>query len=478
MLSVPEIKRFIDEDTTSEKKRLARKGQAYYNGDHDIKQYRLFYYNADGTLVEDKTRSNIKIPHPFFTELVDQAVQYILSGQSRFVRSDIPKLQAELDYYFNDNEDFISELSEVLTGSIVKGFDYMHGYKNEDDRTAFQWADSLGVVEIRGKDTDDRTDHVIYWYMDRVDRRRRAVKRIQVWDAEQIYYYVQDEEGEITPDRAERINPRPHTLYEEERGGVITYDDYGFIPFFRLDNNKRQTSDLKTVKELIDDYDLMASSLSNNLADFDTPIHVVKGYPGDNLDELQHNLKTKKIVSVDNDGGVEIHTVDVPYKARQAKLDLDEKNIYRFGMGLNTAGLKDTHATTNIGIMAAYSLLDLKCAKLTIRLKQFLRRLIRVVLGEINTIYGTDYGQRDVYLHFDHEIMSNAQENAQIAKTKAETEQIRINSVLSVAEQVGDEETLRAICEILELDWETLKKRLDAVGAVEGNAEAQSALGA
>ena len=73
MLTIEEIQRFIDEDRTSEKKMFARKGQAYYDGDHDIKLYRLFYYNADGELVEDKTRSNVKIPHPFFTELVDQA---------------------------------------------------------------------------------------------------------------------------------------------------------------------------------------------------------------------------------------------------------------------------------------------------------------------------------------------------------------------------------------------------------------------
>ena len=56
MLSVEEIKNFIQDDASSDKKRFARKGQAYYEGDHDIKQYRLFYYNADGNLVEDKTR--------------------------------------------------------------------------------------------------------------------------------------------------------------------------------------------------------------------------------------------------------------------------------------------------------------------------------------------------------------------------------------------------------------------------------------
>ena len=63
MLTVDEIKKFIDDDKTSEKKRFAKVGERYYDGDNDIKQYRLFYYNADGNLVEDKTRSNVKIPH-------------------------------------------------------------------------------------------------------------------------------------------------------------------------------------------------------------------------------------------------------------------------------------------------------------------------------------------------------------------------------------------------------------------------------
>lgn len=387
MLTIEEIQRFIDEDRTSEKKMFARKGQAYYDGDHDIKQYRLFYYNADGELVEDKTRSNVKIPHPFFTELVDQAVQYVLSGKDGFVKSNNAELQAELDSYFNQNEDFVAELSEVLTGCMSKGFEYMYAYKNAENRISFMCADSIGVIEVRAKDTDDNTEYVIYWYVDRIEKGHKKIKRIQVWDKDQTYYFVQTDEGKIVEDDSEKLNPKPHTLYKKMNDNNTYYENFGFIPFFRLDNNKKQFSCLKTVKELIDDYDLMASSLSNNLIDFDTPIHVVKGFEGDSLDELQQNLKTKKIIgmeSTDTGAGVDIKTVDVPFQARQVKLELDEKNIYRFGMGLNTAGLKDTNATTNIAIKAAYSLLDLKCSKLEIRLKQFLKKILKVVIQEIN----------------------------------------------------------------------------------------------
>ena len=177
VLSESEIIRFIQEDESSDKKRFAKVGQKYYEGEHDIRNYRLFYYNADGQLVEDKTRSNIKISHPFFTELVDQEVQYMLSGKGAIsLKSDIPELQNELNEYFNENEDFTSELYEVLTGAITKGFEYMYAYKNVEDKLSFQCADSLGVVEVRAKDTEDGCDYVIYWYVDKIAKDNKKIK--------------------------------------------------------------------------------------------------------------------------------------------------------------------------------------------------------------------------------------------------------------------------------------------------------------
>ena len=61
MLKISEIKDLISSDKTSERKTLARKGEDYYNGLHDIRYYKMYYYNADGELVEDTHRSNIKI---------------------------------------------------------------------------------------------------------------------------------------------------------------------------------------------------------------------------------------------------------------------------------------------------------------------------------------------------------------------------------------------------------------------------------
>ena len=460
MLTVDEIKRFIEEDALSDKKRFARKGAAYYDGDHDIRDYRLFYYDSDGVLKEDKYRTNSRISHPFFTELVDQATQYMLSGDDGFIKSDIPELQTELDAYFNENEDFTAELSEVITGCQAKGFDYMYAYREGDGRLAFQCADAIGVIEVEARFASDKKDHIIYWYIDRVDKDGKKIKKIMDWDSEQVGFWMQLDDGGIEQDPDAEINPKPHTLFTKEGKKEIFYKGFGFVPFFRLDNNRKQHSSLKTVKDLIDDYDIIACGLTNNLIDFDMPIHLIRGFQGDNLDELQQNLKTKKLIGVDDEGGMEVHTVDIPFEARKTKLELDEKNIYRFGFGLNTAGLKDTAATTNVAIKAAYSLLDLKASKLEIRLKQFLRKIVKVVLDEINQQQKTDYQMKDVYFNFEHEIMSNAQENAQIELVEAQRKQTEINTLLNAAAHLDNETLQQLICEELDLDYDDIKNKL------------------
>lgn len=454
MLKPEEIYTFIQDDITSERKRLAKIGHKYYDGRHDILNYRLYYYNADGKLVEDKNRSNIKIPHPFFTELVDQCVQYLLSSKESIICSDDSDLQTILDTYFDS--EFMCELSDTLTDVCKIGFGYMYAYKNSNNKTSFVYADAMGVVEVRAKDTDDHTEYVIYWYIDRIDKGQKKIKRIQVWDKTQVTYFVQVDEGKIEFDTEEPINPRPHIIYSKDKEEGTFGDSLGYIPFFRIDNNRKQTSHLAPIKALIDDYDLMACGLSNNLQDVSEALYVVKGFQGDNLEELVQNLKVKKRIGVDENGDVDIKTIDIPVTARQAKLDIDEKNIYRFGMGFNSAQLGDGNVT-NVVIRSRYALLDLKCNKLEARLRAFLKRLVTIALTEINEQNGTDYSLNDVYFDLSREIMTNALDNAQIEKSKAETKQIETTTILNLLSQVPTEQARQDLCSIMEWDYAVIK---------------------
>lgn len=163
----------------------------------------------------------------------------MLSNADGFFKSDNPDLQALLNEYFNENEDFIAELNEVLTGSQAKGFEYMYAYKNAQGKTSFQCADSMGVVEVRAKDTDDGCEYVIFWYIERIGKDNKKIKRIQVWDDKQTTFFCQVDNGQITLDESAELNPRPHIIYKKDGDDSRYFEGFGFIPFLGLITAKR-----------------------------------------------------------------------------------------------------------------------------------------------------------------------------------------------------------------------------------------------
>lgn len=457
MLETDEIKRLIEADATNSIKTQAKLGRRYYEGEHDILNYRIFYIDSHGDLQEDTNRSNQRIAHPYFTELCDQQVQYMLSDSDGYIRADDDKdLEEELESYFD--EDFMGSMHDLLTDVVSLGFGYLYAYKGEDDRMVFEAADAMGVIEVSAKESSDGEAHIIYQYFDRYDKEGRPIFKVQVWDTENTYYYVKTVNGEILEDDEVTVNPRPHVMWTGDDGRTFG-EGLGFIPFFRLENNRKSQSNLKVIKPIIDDYDLVNCGLSNNIQDYDNPIYAVTGFQGENLEEMMTKLKAKRMIGLDTDGGIEIKTVDIPYEARKVKLDLDEKNIYHFGMGLNSNMVGDGNVT-NVVIKSRYALLDMKCNKLEVRLKKFLRNVIDVVLDDINGRNGTNYTQRQVKLKFHREIMTNALDNAQIEKYEAETEEIEVNTYLNLRSLIGDEETLRLVCDQLDLDYEELKDKI------------------
>ena len=285
--------------------------------------------------------------------------------------------------------------------------------------------------------------------------------KIQVWDEENVTYFIQEGSKGIRLDENEEINPRPHVLYTKDgdRNNQLYYENLGFIPFFRMDLNRKRVSQIAFLKPIIDDYDLMDCSLSNNLQDFAEGIYVVRNYQGEDIDTLVQNIRVKKAVGVDDEGGVDIKTIDIPYEARKVKLQLDEDNIYRFGMGFNSQKIGDGNIT-NVVIKSRYALLDLKCNKLEIQLKSFLRKIAGAVLDDVNKKQETAYNIDDVYFRFEREVITNALDNAQIELTEAQAKETRINALLSLTDRLDDETLMQQVCDALDIDYEEIKDRL------------------
>ncbi len=63
-----------------------------------------FYLDDNGVLKEDKCATqNVQIPHSFFTELVDQKVNYLMSNPVRFEAKENDELQRLIDEYVDED---------------------------------------------------------------------------------------------------------------------------------------------------------------------------------------------------------------------------------------------------------------------------------------------------------------------------------------------------------------------------------------
>ena len=460
MLTPAEIKRLIKDDDKSKRKMAARVGERYYEAQHDILDYVVMYTDGDGVMQVDETKSNIRIPHAFFSEIVDQKAQYLLSNPDMLIRSDNPELQSELDARFGD--EFVDQLTELATYASVHGWGYVYAYMGDDGRTHFDFASCLSVTEVDPEQAEDGEAHVLYVY--RTPRGKdQIVTHVQDWTETEVYSYISvskdDEIKKLEEDPAISPNPRPHKLYQESQGGQMFGSDYGRIPFFRMDNNRNQKSDLSAIKALIDDYDLMACGLSNNLQDITEGIYVVKGWEGDNLSTLIENVRKKKTIGLPEGGDLDVRTISVPFEARQAKLDLDQMNIYRFGMAFNSAQVGDGNVT-NVVIKSRYALLDLKCNKAEMRLRALLWQLVDCALEEINRTNGTAHERSNVWLDLSRTIISSELDDENIKRARAERQLTELNQIMLAAPLLDDDTVVQTICEILDIDYEEIKDKL------------------
>lgn len=460
-VAAKEIQKAISADRQSSTKKKAREGIEYYKGEHNILDYRLFYFDSNGVLKEDKYKSNIKIPHQFHTELVDQKVQYLLSNPLEIITED-EVFQEYLKEYINEN--FQEVLQDAIEGASNKGYEYVYTYKNSEEKIDFQVADSLGVIQIHDNmDTAKLLGILRYYETTVVDEQDKEVKitKAEVWTENNTTYYTETlDKTKFKFDSSVKPNPKPHIVLEDEKA-IYDGGGLGYIPFFKLQNNKYEKTDLEPIKSLIDDYDLMACALSNNLQDFQEAIYVVRGYPGDDLDALSMNLKTKKTIGVDADGGIEVKTIDIPVEARKVKLELDKEAIYKFGMGFDSTQIGDGNIT-NIVIKSRYSLLDLKCNKTEMRLRKLVRQLLKIIVDDINQRYGTAYDYKGLEINIVRETMVNENDIVINEKTEVETIGVQLENILLTGSSISDDTKLKLICEVLELDYEEEKANIDA----------------
>lgn len=182
------------------------------------------------------------------------------------------------------------------------------------------------------------------------------------------------------------------------------YDRVPVVPLYA--NNEHESELTPAIKEKIDAYDNILSDLGNNLDRANDVYWVLNNFGGEMQQalEVQEQINRLKMVLCRSDLGqtstAEMHTVEVPYEARQAALNILRKELYADFMALDMTAVTGG-SLTNVAIRAAMADLDLKCNAFEWQCCAFVR--------EVLLLAGTSADQ----IVFKRQTISNAHETVQ-----------------------------------------------------------------
>lgn len=411
------IKQLLKDDAISPLKRQMRVGQRYFEGKHDICYKKLNEYtikdfkeeNGNKIYTEKKieipNRSLVKVAHRYHWKLVKQKRDYVAGKQitityepiideniSKELKDNIQKTNRKIVDKFWDKLgiEFDNFIRQTIVDMSNKAYAVWYPYYNENGELKYTRIDPLEIIPIYDTKTQNVLTDVIHTYKI-IDNGKKKVY-VEWATADNTKFYIQDK-NEIT--QAEeylldvaRINPEPHWVTQTMFNGVLVETkehSWGKVPYIIIKNNEEMQTDLESIKNLIDAYDLINSNFINTIEDLKEFIYKVNGYGAEDLTELVERIKIMGIIrNNDATGSIGVETIPFPYEARQIILKLLEEKIYEFGRGVNTNRTELIgQAPSGISLEFLYTDLDSKADDCINTLREALYKLLWFIAEDL-----------------------------------------------------------------------------------------------
>lgn len=388
------LKKAISDFEGSEQLREMQVGEAYYLCENTkiMSRQKLMYARDAATqtdyLIEDPYKANNKLANGYYKILVDQKVQYLL-GKPVLIADKV----GSRDVMQLLGKKTQTTLKRIAKDAAKKGIGWAQAYINDEGEFRLMRIPSEQVIPVYKADDADELDFVIRYYtvcVEGKDGKPRDVTQVEVWDEINVYIYQQDPDSGIYAE----VSRRPHiksvvrygeqTAYgsEEEAAAAAEanaeFFSWGEVPFIPLYNNDERIYDLKEVRGLLDNYDVIVSDFANNLEDMQDVYWVLKGYHGENLSKFLDEVRRYKTLKVSEEGSATTETVEIPTVAREAMLGILNDNIFKFGRGVDTSQTGDGNLT-NIVIRARFANLDLKASEFETQVTEFIDEVVELL---------------------------------------------------------------------------------------------------
>lgn len=365
------IRKAISDHTSSADYKIASAAEAYY-AKHNltIEKFQKFLYNANGQAYPDLFSANYKLKTLFFRRFVIQQVQYVLSNGVTFEQESTKERMGET---------FDSRLSQLAKKAMVDKVAF--GFWNNDHLEVFSFADTPndpGFAPLYDQEDGMLKAGIRYWSLGDT-----ATKRYTLYELDGYTEYIQrkGEDIEIYQNkRPYRLRVRRSEVNGETVEGGDNYPGFPIIPMYA--NDLRQ-SELIGIRESIDCYDFVKSGLANEIDDNSGIYWVLKNSGGmDDVDiaRFLDRMRTLQASVIDSDdgGGVEAHTLDVPYQAREAMLTRLRSDLYEDFQLVDMEKIMSGNLTAT-AIRMGYQSQDDKCGDFEYCIRDFIGKLLELL---------------------------------------------------------------------------------------------------
>lgn len=419
----------------------AEEGQRYFRALHDVfkvdfRQEHLTESVQDpetgateerNTTFTNMNRSNHHAANPFFREQVIQKAAYLL-GKEPSVSVTGAETSRELAGYAEalagtTGAAFNRAVKRWCTQASVGGRAFLHEYKDADGalkQTVVTYTNALPVYD---REYEETLQELIYFYETRVKlgpEKWKTVTHAEWWTKDGVTYWIHETGEAFVPD-PEKPGVQPHyweVTYANAAPDGVTMVETGRegksferFPWIELKNNEDGTGDLLGVKDLIDAYDLVQNTGTNNILDFNEFFAIIQGFGGEQASAVVRKLRVNRAVNVGSaahNGNIELKQLDLGMQGRIDWMKALRDAIYEFGMAVDVKSVENLgSAPSGTSLKFQYTLLDLKAENMIAEMRAALNTHFWFVTQEINRTQGTDYDASLVDVSFNKSLIVN-----------------------------------------------------------------------
>lgn len=382
----------INDWEISEKRNLMILGERYYRNRTDLR----------ATKKQDLSwKSNLKLEHGFLKKLVDQKTGYLLTKQ--------PTIATENDSYKEVLEDvfdkkMLKKLKNVGKEAINKGIAYLYVFFDEEGNLGFKKFPSEQILPFWKDDEHTEVLSFVRSYSESIYMNGKKViqKKVEYHHEDGINYFIL-ESGKLIPDVPMGIKRNYH----------FTINDaptlWNRIPLIPFKYNEEEQPLVDSIKSLVDNYNLQASTNADLLADIPNFIYKLVNYEGQSLEEFNMNLRRYRTIKVGENGDIDKLQAESSTESMEKELDRDRKSIYEFGRGVDTTNSELGNAS-GVALRYRYSDLDMDCNILESEFQSSIEQLLWFVDQYLILTNVGDFTEETVNIIFNRDIIINESE--------------------------------------------------------------------